>query len=42
MTLTGMNFDEIVGTRIAEEKNMNKIRQTINETNLQQGTQANG
>ena len=42
MTLTGMNFDEIVGTRIAEEKNMNEIRQIINKTNLQQGTLANG
>ncbi len=32
MELTGMNFDEIIGTRIAEEANMNKIRELTNQT----------
>jgi hypothetical protein len=27
-----MNFDEIIGTRIAEEANMNKIRELTNQT----------
>lgn len=34
MNLTGMNFDEIIGTKTAEENSMNEIRKIVSETSV--------